>query len=41
MTLKVLACGTDSSKEADEVDRRIWEDGQVLPQLEGGLGDRE
>ena len=36
VVLKVLSNATDSSKEADEVDGCIGEDGQVLPQLEGG-----
>ena len=35
--LKVLSNATDSSKEADEVDGCIGEDGQVLPQLEGDI----
>ena len=34
--LKVLSSSSNSSKESDEVDRGIGEDGQVLPQLEGG-----
>ena len=37
--LKVLSNATDSSEEADEVDGRIGEDGQVLPQLEDADGD--
>ena len=38
--LKVLSNATDSSKEADEVDGRIGEDGQVLPQLEDADDDK-
>ena len=38
--LKVLSNATNRSKEADEVDGRIGEDGQVLPQLEDADGDK-